>query len=111
MPHLLIRGVPAEQLQAAALPMVEQLAELCRCGTDNFTVNCVHTTNVFGGGPSDPPFAFVEVGWFERGQAIRNRFADIVTCAIVQLGIPDVEVVFVAYSEDSYYINGKPVLQ
>ncbi|MCR2805683.1 DUF1904 domain-containing protein [Paenibacillus soyae] len=109
MPHLLFRGVPAERLQSVAEPLVEQLAVICDCGTDNFTMNCVHATNVFGALPGDPAFAFVEVGWFERGRDVRDRFAAAVTRYVSQLDIPEVEIVFHAYREDSYYINGKPV--
>ncbi|WP_214629517.1 DUF1904 family protein [Paenibacillus agaridevorans] len=109
MPHLLFRGVPAEKLQTAALPMAERLAALCGCGTDNFTLNALQITNVFGAGPGDPPFVFVEVGWFERGGETRAAFARIVTDAIMALGYPEVEIVFQAYREDSYYINGTAV--
>ncbi|QNK55057.1 DUF1904 family protein [Paenibacillus sp. PAMC21692] len=77
MPHLLFRGVPAEKLQTAALPMAERLAALCGCGTDNFTLNALQITNVFGAGPGDPPFVFVEVGWFERGGETRAAFARV----------------------------------
>lgn len=106
MPHLLIRGVPAEQFQTIALPLAEQLAMICGCGTDNFTMHSLHTTNVFGAGPNDPPYAFIEVGWFDRGQQARSLFADVVTEYVFKLGIPEVEIVFHAYREDSYYING-----
>lgn len=109
MPHLLFRGVPAERLQTVAVPLAEDLAALCGCGTDNFTLSCLHATNVFGALPNDPAFAFVEVGWFERGQQVRNQFAEAVTRHVLQLDIPEVEIVFHAYREDSYYINGKPV--
>ena len=109
MPHLLIRGVRAEQLQTAALPLIEQLAELCDCGIDNFTLNCLHTTSVIADSPDSPSFAFVEVGWFERGQSIRSRFAQIVTRTIMKLGFEEVEIVFVAYREDCYYVNGSAV--
>ena len=108
MPHLLFHGVPAERLQTTAAALAEELAVICGCGTDNFTMSCQFATNVFGAGPNDPPFAFVEVGWFERGQQVRRRFAEAVTRHIVQLDIPEVEVVFHAYREDSYYINGNP---
>lgn len=111
MPHLLFRGVDATGLQAAALPLVQQLAEACDCGADQFTLNVLHMTNVFGCGPDDPPYAFVEIGWFERGADTRDRVARLVTDAIVKLGIPDVEIVFHAYSENRYYINGTAVAQ
>lgn len=109
MPHLLFRGVAAEQLQAVAAPLAEELAAICECGTDNFTMACLHATNVFGSLPGEPAFAFIEVGWFERGKDVRSRFAQAVTRYVGQLSIPDIEIVFHAYREDSYYINGEPV--
>jgi hypothetical protein len=109
IPHLLFRGVDAGRLQEAALPLVKQLAEACDCGTDQFTLNALQLTNVFGNGPDDPPYVFVEIGWFERGTETRDLVARLVTDAIVELGIPDVEIVFHAYSEKQYYINGTSV--
>lgn len=109
MPHLLFRGVAADRLQAVTAPLAKELAAICECGTDNFTMACLHTTSVFGSHPGDPAFAFIEVGWFERGQAIRNRFAQAITRYVGQLDIPEIEIVFHAYREDSYYINGEPV--
>ncbi|WP_424767173.1 DUF1904 family protein [Paenibacillus sp. sgz302251] len=109
MPHLLFRGVQAELLKTVAAPLAEELAVLCSCGTDNFTMSCLHTTNVFADDSNDAAFAFIEVGWFERGQQVRNLFAEALTKYVLQLGIPDIEIVFHAYREDSYYINGNPV--
>ncbi|WP_426451144.1 DUF1904 family protein [Paenibacillus sp. S-38] len=107
MPHLLIRGVPAERLRTVSIPLLEELAALCACGTDNFTLECMHTTAVFAG-KIVPSFPFVEVGWFERGADVRDRFAQTVTRHILSLGYAEVETVFTAYREDSYYINGVP---
>ena len=109
MPHLVVRGVSAEALRSAAPALVQQLAELCDCGTDNFTVSGLHTTAAWGGAPDEPSFAFVEVGWFERGNEIRNRFARLVTESLMPLGLDEVEVVFVTYREEAYYINGSAV--
>jgi len=109
MPHLFFRGVPSEQLQTVTAPLAAELAAICECGTDNFTMACLHTTNVFGNEPSDQGFAFIEVGWFERGQQVRNRFAQAVTKSVSQLGLSEIEIVFHAYREDSYYINGEAV--
>ncbi|WP_169086350.1 DUF1904 family protein [Paenibacillus sp. PL91] len=109
MPHLFFRGVPAEKLQSVTSPLADELAALCECGTDNFTMACLHTTNVFGSQESVADFAFIEVGWFERGQQTRNRFAQAITNYVRQLGISEIEIVFHAYREDSYYINGEPV--
>ncbi|CAM4012500.1 DUF1904 domain-containing protein [Paenibacillus alkaliterrae] len=109
MPHLLFRGVEAELLRKVAAPLAKKLAILCSCGTDNFTMNVMNATNVYGGAPDEPAFAFIEVGWFERGQQVRNSFAHAVTQYVRQLGINEIEIVFHAYREESYYINGEPV--
>ncbi|MGC5324784.1 DUF1904 family protein [Brevibacillus sp. SYSU BS000544] len=106
MPHLLIRGIKPEQLCEISKPMVEELALVCECGTDNFTLEVLSTTGVFDG-KVVPSFPFIEVAWFERGPEVRNRFAEAVTKHVLSLGLPEVEIAFVAYREDSYYINGK----
>lgn len=109
MPHLLFRGVPSERLQSVSLPLATELAIICKCGTDNFTMSCLHTTSVFGSQEDVDNFAFIEVGWFDRGQQVRNHFAQAVTKYVSQLGLSEIEIVFHAYREDSYYINGVAV--
>ncbi|WP_138752692.1 DUF1904 family protein [Paenibacillus sinopodophylli] len=109
MPHLLFRGVAAEQLRTVTKQFVEELAVICECGTDNFTMACLHTTNVLDSTADEPAYALVEAGWFDRGPQVRTRFAQAVTRHLMLLGIHEVEIVFHAYREDSYYINGEPV--
>ncbi|MDH4619045.1 DUF1904 family protein [Brevibacillus sp. AY1] len=106
MPHLLVRGVKAEQMAAISQPLTEELAAICQCGTDNFTIECLQTTGVFDGKIVDS-YPFVEVAWFERGQETRDQFAQAVTKHVLSLGVPEVEVAFFAYQKESYYINGK----
>lgn len=110
MPHLLFRGVTADQLQPEAEPLAEALAAICGCGTDNFTMSCLNEHSVFGQPPDGTPFVFVEVGWFDRGQRTRNEFALAVTRSVQKAACAsEVEVVFTVYKENSYYINGVPV--
>ncbi|MGZ0052078.1 DUF1904 family protein [Brevibacillus gelatini] len=106
MPHLIVRGIQAEQMATISEPLTEELAALCQCGTDNFTIECLQTTGVFGG-KVVASFPFIEVGWFERGQETRDQFAKIVTKHVLSLGIPEVEMAFVAYQKEGYYANGE----
>lgn len=106
MPHLLVRGIKAEQIAAISKPLAEELAVICECGIDNFTIECLHTTGVFAGEIVDS-FPFIEIAWFERGQETRNKFARTVTKHVLSLGIPEVEVAFVTYEKTSYYANGE----
>lgn len=86
--------------------MVQELADLCACGTDNFTLEVVNSTFVFDG-KEVPGYPFIEVKWFERGQKIQNEFANIITKQVRALEIPEVEVAFSTFKESSYYLNGK----
>jgi hypothetical protein len=105
MPQLLIRGITPEQVCEISEKLVAELADICECGTDNFMLECVHTTSVFGG-KAVPSYPFIEVGWFERGQETRDQFAKAVAKHVMSLGIPEVEIAFTTYREDSYYLNG-----
>jgi hypothetical protein len=106
MPHLIIRGVSVEQVKTISTSLVQELADLCSCGTDNFTLEMVQSTYVFNGSEV-PGYPFIEVKWFERGLEIQDQFANIITKNIQALGIPEVEVAFSTFQESAYYLNGK----
>ncbi|WP_026576681.1 DUF1904 family protein [Bacillus sp. UNC438CL73TsuS30] len=106
MPHLFIRGVTVEQVKTISKPLVQELADLCACGTDNFTLEVVQSTFVFDE-REVPGYPFIEVKWFERGQEIRDEFANIITKQVQTIEIPEVEVAFSTFKESDYYFNGK----
>ncbi|MBE1444675.1 DUF1904 family protein [Paenibacillus sp. OAS669] len=106
MPQLIVRGITAEQMCKISTSLVEELAAVCECGTDNFTIDCLHTTSVYNGSLVDT-YPFIEVAWFERGLQVRDRFAKAVADHVRALGIPEVEIAFTTYREDSYYLNGE----
>ena len=35
LPHLVIRGISIEQTKVISKPLIEELAEICECDTDN----------------------------------------------------------------------------
>jgi hypothetical protein len=107
MPQLTVRGIPADVLKTLSGAMVEELAELCGCGTDNFTIDALQVQSVFGGIQGDA-YPFVEVAWFDRGRELRDRFAAVVTRHVQEAGISEVEVAFKTYRTEEYYINGVP---
>jgi hypothetical protein len=106
MPQLIVRGIPVEHMCTISTGLIEDLASICECGTDNFMIECLHTTSVLAG-KIVSSYPFIEVSWFERGQETRDRFAEAVTRHVMPLGIEEVEIAFVTYKEDSYYLNGK----
>lgn len=106
MPQLLIKGISVEQVKSISKPLVQELAELCACGTDNFTLEVINSTFVFDG-EEVPGYPFIEVKWFDRGLEIQNEFANLITKQVHSLGIPEVEVAFTTFRESDYYLNGK----
>lgn len=106
MPQLLIKGISVEQVKTISKPLVQELAELCACGTDNFTLEVMNSTFVFDG-EEVPGYPFIEVKWFDRGLEIQNEFANLITKQVHSLGIPEVEVAFTTFRESDYYLNGK----
>ncbi|SDD92850.1 protein of unknown function [Paenibacillus sp. UNCCL117] len=106
MPQLLVRGVPAETVQYLSRSLTDELAEICACGTDNFTIECISSIGIMDG-EQVPSFPFVHVWWFERGQDIRDRFAQCIDRHLREAGVEESEVAFSVYQESSYYAGGK----
>ncbi|AJY75332.1 DUF1904 family protein [Paenibacillus beijingensis] len=105
MPQLTIRGIAPEQVIAISEAMVQQLADVCGCGTDNFTLDCLQTVSAMDGKRVDT-YPFVEVAWFERGSQTRDLFAETIMKHFLTAGVREVEIAFKVYSQDGYYING-----
>ncbi len=106
MPQILIKGISTNDICKISNPLIEELAVVCECGTDNFTIDCIHSTSIFNGEIVES-FPFIEVKWFERGGETRDRFAAAIEKHINTLNIPEFEIAFITYQEDYYYINGK----
>jgi len=105
MPRISVRGLTVEQVCGISESLVAELADICGCGTDNFTLECVQHTAVFAGKIVEA-YPFVEVAWFERGQDVRDKVARSITEHVHGLGIVELEVAFTTYAENAYYING-----
>ncbi|UJF34671.1 DUF1904 family protein [Paenibacillus hexagrammi] len=107
MPRITIRGLTVEQICEMSEPLTRKLADICQCGEDNFTYECVNFISIFEGKVTDS-YPFIEVAWFERGTEVRNQFAQAVTESVRTFGYEEIEVAFTTYTQESYYINGQP---
>ncbi|TDG00223.1 DUF1904 family protein [Paenibacillus piri] len=105
MPQLTIRGISPERISMISKSLVEELALICECGTDNFTLDCIQTVSLFNG-EGVGTYPFIEVAWFERGPETRDRVARSLTEHVRLAGVHELEIAFKVYSEDGYYING-----
>ncbi|WP_308637996.1 DUF1904 family protein [Paenibacillus silvisoli] len=106
MPQLIVKGVEHAVLAQVSGELVEEMARICGCGTDNFTIDALQTVSFFGG-TTVPAYPFVEIAWFDRGQAVQDELALAVTAHLNLAGVDEVEVAFKVYKESAYYINGR----
>ncbi|MBO7747697.1 DUF1904 family protein [Paenibacillus sp. MWE-103] len=109
MPQLIMRGVDLAEVMKISTALVEELAQICRCGKDNFTLDVLNATSV-SEGAIVPTFPFVEVAWFDRGREVQDAVATAITNHLLTTGIPEVEVAFKVYRETHYYANGQPFM-
>jgi Domain of unknown function (DUF1904) len=106
MPQLIFKGFSLDQVKQMSTSMVNELAELCKCETDNFTLEIPQISFVFNQ-LQVQGFPFIEVKWFERGQEIQDQFTNIITKHVHSMGIPELEVAFSVFLESAYYYNGQ----
>jgi hypothetical protein len=105
MPQLIFKGIKVDQVKNISTSLVQELAELCHCDTDNFTLEIIQSIFVFNQAEV-AGFPFIEVKWFDRGQEVQDQFAKIITKHIHSLDIPEVEIAFTVFLESAYYLNG-----
>ncbi len=109
MPHLTFRGFTDSQVQKASEILIPDLARLLDCPEDYFMFDNL-SVNSFYKGQKTVTFPFITIAWFERGKTQRDAMAQVITKAMHELGVPELEIGYTVLAEDSYYINGKPVL-
>jgi len=109
MPHLRFRAVEFDTVKSLSTALVDELQPLMDCPREDFTLEHISTTFIFDGEVSDA-YPFVEVLWFDRGQAVQDKVALKITEAVRQaLEEPeqDVAVIFTALTLNAYYDNGE----
>lgn len=105
MPQLTFRGIAPDQVAMASACLPERLAAVLDCPQDYFTFDCLTTVSFFNGLPvSTAPF--IEVLWFDRGRAVQDKAAEIITEALRSLGIEELEICFKPVPTSVYYGNG-----
>lgn len=108
MPHLRFRGIESAPLARLATSLVNQLSELTGAPVAHFTLERVQTEFIIAPAPGTG-YPFVELLWFDRGQAVQDAAARLITDAVkAQLGAQtEVAVVVLPLSKHAYYDNGQ----
>lgn len=106
MPQIRIRGAEVETIRSISSELIDQLQATIGVAREHFTIELTHPTFVRDGEivRANP---FVEIAWFDRGQEMQDRVAQIVTTAIQKAGYPEVDMVFTIMERSRYYENGR----
>lgn len=107
MPHLRFRGIERDALMQLSGPLVEQLSALTGAPVAHFTIERVQTEFIISG-EAVAGYPFVELMWFDRGQAIQDQAAQLITEQVkAQVGAAvDVAVIVLPLTRSAYYDNG-----
>lgn len=106
MPQITARGITPLQATQISKPLIAQLAHLLDIPKEDFTFDVICTQTFFMGEEVDT-FPFVQVGWFDRGAALRSATAKQIDNAFKQAGVPALEIVFIDFERDHYYSDGE----
>ncbi len=107
MPQLTFRGIAPDQVAMASSGLPEKLAAVLDCPPDYFTFDCMSTVSFYNGLPvATAPF--IEVLWFDRGKAVQDKAAELITETLINLGVEEPEICFKAVPTSAYYGNGIP---
>ncbi len=106
MPQIRMRGVQAEKIAPVSKDLVDQLHAITGTAREHFTIELTHSTYILDGAVV-PSIPFVEIAWFDRGQEVQDRVAQVVTAAMKQAGYPELDMVFTLMERSRYYENGQ----
>ncbi|CAH0534201.1 hypothetical protein VST7929_02109 [Vibrio stylophorae] len=109
MPHLRFRGIEADTLQTISTDLVDALVPLMNSPRLDFTLEQVHSTFVFDGEVHGNRYPFVELFWFDRGQDVQDKVAQLIT-EHLRAALPAVDniaVIFYPLTPAGYYDNGQ----
>lgn len=106
MPALKFKAISGEKICAVSKQLVDELEQLLQCPRNYFSLEAVQSTYINDGKYTEGN-PVVEVSWFDRGQEIQDKAAEIITRYVRNSGCSDVDVIFIKLDKSSYYENGE----
>lgn len=104
MPQIKVRGVNPELVCAISTELIDELSTAINSSKDSFTLECI-TSTFIQDGRIVPGYPFIDVGWFNRGQAKQDEVARIIYQHFNRAGITAVDIVFTNFPKENYYEN------
>jgi hypothetical protein len=105
VPILTLRAIKEDEVVGISKQLIDELEDLLECPRDYFTLELRNSTFIKDGDICNG-YPIVDVSWFDRGQEVQDKAADIITRYIKELGYETVDVSFHILKEKLYYENG-----
>lgn len=106
MPIMKVNAIKKEEVMAISNSLIDELEALLKCPRNYFVLEVVANTFVMDGEVVEG-LPRIEVYWFDRGQEVKDAFAQIVTKKVRQIGYENLDIIFFDLKEASYYENGE----
>lgn len=106
MPQLIIKGMNADKIKQISKQLVDELQQVIGCPREYFTIEAVNSVFILDG-QEQQITPFVQVNWFDRGQAVQDKVAQAICRQVRSAGYEHVETFFVILEESKYYENEK----
>ncbi|WP_210396680.1 DUF1904 domain-containing protein [Motiliproteus sediminis] len=105
MPQLRFRGVEVDTVETISTALVDELQRLLDCPRDDLTLEVVSSVYV-ADGQRVAGYPFIEVLWFDRGQALQDLTAMAITRHLQAAGVTASDIFFTPLKGCNYYENG-----
>ncbi|MFL0267114.1 DUF1904 family protein [Candidatus Clostridium radicumherbarum] len=106
MPALKFKAINTEKLRRISKELIDELEDLLQCPRSYFSLEIPQVLFIMDGEyVAGSPV--VEVAWFDRGQEVQDKAAQIITKYVNTMGYKDVDVIFTKLKENRYYENGE----
>ena len=106
MPALRLKSIQGNKVCTIGKELIDELQELIQCPREYFSIE-VEQSLFIKDGEFVEGSPVIEVFWFDRGQEIQDKAANIITKFVNLIGYVSVDVIFHYLDKNRYYENGE----
>ena len=106
MPALILKSIDENKACAFSKILIDDLEKLLECPRDYFSIELSQSKFILDGEFVDG-HPTVEVYWFDRGHAVQDTAAKLITQHVNSAGYSSVDVIFYHLDKEKYYENGE----
>ncbi|MFA9424059.1 MAG: DUF1904 family protein [Sedimentibacter sp.] len=106
MPVLKLKSIDPKKALTISENLIDELQEIIQCPRDYFNIEIPQSSFIMDGSFVEGP-PMVDIIWFDRGQAVQDKVAKVITKYVNSIGYLSVDVIFHVLEKSRYYENGE----